>query len=367
MSLWNNITSALLLGTVVLSGQQTSPKLLSVVATPADAPVRIETFDQGDSRVGPRGGAMVVDVHSSVTLRNTSTRRVRGLTLLVTAQEVTAGGKGSVSQPSLDIGPGETVSVRIDLQLLRPLTVPAAGTALAEVSVDGVLFDDLGFYGPNKLNCRRSMTVWELEARRDRKYFAGVLQRDGEAGLRQAMVESANRQKEQQDFSVRVAKGRVSALEAARPVEFAFVRTPGSPVEAEAGQAPVTASDIGAPKIKLTNKSARAVRGVEMGWVVRDRSGQEILATTIPARVHLNPGQSAEVPENVSLRINRKSGQPVEVAGMKGYVANVEYADEGIWVPERGMGISPEEQRLSQIFLRKGYTALVQELKKFEK
>lgn len=366
MSLWNNIASGLLLAGA-LSAQPASPKLLSVVATPSDAPVRIETFDQGDSRVAPRGGAMVVDVHSSVTLKNTSTRRVRGVTLLVTAQEVTPGGKGSVAQPSLDIGPGETVSVRIDLQLLRPLTVPSPGVALAEVSVDGVLFDDLGFYGPNKLNCRRLMTVWELEARRDRKYFASVLEKNGETGLKQAMVDSLNRQRDQQDFSVRVAKGRVSAMEAARPVEFAFVKTPGSPVEGEAGQAPVTASDIGAPKIKLTNKSSRAVRGVEMGWIVRDRSGQEILATTIPAKVSLNPGQSADVPENVSLRISRKSGQPVDVAGMKGYVANVEYADESIWVPERAMGISPEEQRLSQIYRSKGYGALLRELKKFEK
>jgi hypothetical protein len=27
------------------------------------------------------------------------------------------------------------------------------------------------FYGPDRLNSRRSMTGWELEARRDRRHF----------------------------------------------------------------------------------------------------------------------------------------------------------------------------------------------------
>ena len=55
------------------------------------------------------------------------------------------------------------------MRLLRPLS--AAPGPLVEISLDGVLFDDLTFFGPNKLNSRRTMMVWELEARRDRKHL----------------------------------------------------------------------------------------------------------------------------------------------------------------------------------------------------
>ena len=60
-------------------------------------------------------------MHAALSLRNSSQRRIRGITLAVLAQEVTPGGKGSISVPSLDVAPGETFSVRVDLQLLRPL------------------------------------------------------------------------------------------------------------------------------------------------------------------------------------------------------------------------------------------------------
>jgi hypothetical protein len=42
---------------------------------------------------------MLLDLHTALSLRNTGGRRIRGITLLVTAQEVTPGGKASVSVP----------------------------------------------------------------------------------------------------------------------------------------------------------------------------------------------------------------------------------------------------------------------------
>ena len=63
-----------------------------------------------------------------------------------------------------------------------------------EIGLDGILFDDLSFFGPNRLNSRRSMTVWELEAMRDRQYFKEVLQSRGRDGLRAEMLASLNRQ-----------------------------------------------------------------------------------------------------------------------------------------------------------------------------
>ena len=43
-----------------------------------------------------------------------------------------------------------------------------------------MIFDDLNFYGPNRLNSKRTMTFWEMEARRDRQYFKQVLAASGD-------------------------------------------------------------------------------------------------------------------------------------------------------------------------------------------
>ena len=56
--------------------------------------------------------------------------------------------------PSLNIGPGEVFPVRIDMQLVRP--TQTAGGPLVGVDLDGVLFQDLSFYGPDRLNSRRT-------------------------------------------------------------------------------------------------------------------------------------------------------------------------------------------------------------------
>ena len=40
-------------------------------------------------------------------------------------------------------------------------------------------FDDLGFYGPDKLNSHRAMALCEWEARRDRRYFKSLLAEGG--------------------------------------------------------------------------------------------------------------------------------------------------------------------------------------------
>src|SRR5690349_426908 len=75
------------------------------VDLPADSPVTLVGVDWGGTDAAPRGGAFFVDVHASLSLRNSSQRRVRAITLAVMSQEVTPGGKGSVSIPSLDIAP----------------------------------------------------------------------------------------------------------------------------------------------------------------------------------------------------------------------------------------------------------------------
>ena len=61
------------------------------------------------------------------------------------------------------------------MQLVRPTQV--AGGPLVQVDLDGVLFHDLSFFGPDRLNSRRYLMACELEAQRDRDHFKRILAR----------------------------------------------------------------------------------------------------------------------------------------------------------------------------------------------
>jgi hypothetical protein len=142
-----------------------------------DAPLRLESSDSSESRVSLRGGAQVMDLHIQARLRNQSSYSIRGVTLLILAQEATPGGRMSVSVPSINVGPNEVVPIRIDGRLMRPVQ---AGTGpLVHVTLDGVLFKNFEFYGPDRLKSHRQMLAWEMQAERDRKYFKQVLQAGG--------------------------------------------------------------------------------------------------------------------------------------------------------------------------------------------
>ena len=345
------------------------------VEFPTDAPIAFASHDLGDSRATPRGGAVVVDLHSSLMLRNVGTQRIRGITLLIVAQEVTPGGKASVSVPSLDIAVGDTFSVRLDLRLLRPSGASGAGP-LVRVTLDGVLFDSLGFYGPNRLDSRRVMTVWELEARRDRKFFAAALANGGIENLRQVVVTAQARMDARPRLDVQVARGRVTAYDPSRSVQFAFVKFPDSPIESIRGSAAVTATEIHAPRLELRNTSSKSVRHVEMGWILADSNGKEVFASSVPAKVNLAPGQSGQALDDTFLKVARPEGRPLNVTSMKGFVSSVEFADDTVWIPTRqdlGRGNlealaapSAEEERLLGLYRKKGINALVAELKKFQ-
>ena len=354
------------------------PASSATVNFPANAPVALVSADWRDSRTEARGGALVLDLHTSLSLRNVSQQRIRGITLLVQSQEVTAGGKASVTVPSLDIHPNETFPVRVDLRLLRPM--PAAMGALAEVRLDGVLFDDLSFYGPNVLNSRRAMTAWELEARRDRRYFQSVLEARGRDGLRQEMVDVLARLTDRPRLDVQVGRrGRATAaLPQERSVQFAFLRIPDAPVEAVSGTARVAAGEASSPHVQVLNRSDRTVRYFEIGLVIRDRDGREFPAGSVPATeagLKLAPGAKSDVVEEGALRFTRQPGAPISIEGITGFVSQVEFADGTIWIPSRTALLdpkvraavipSPEEQRLADLYRKKGLAVLVNELKKF--
>lgn len=366
---------ALAIAPAIWGQEALDPARAVKIELPKDAPIAFVGLDPGDSRTANRGGATVLDLHATLTFRNTTQQRIRGISLLITAQEVTPGGKGSVAVPSLDVAPGAAFPVRVNMRLLKPMATP--GAPLVDVAVDGILFDTLSFYGPDKLGSRRTLTVWETEARRDRKHFAAILASNGPEALRQEVIGILARNDARPRLDVQVSRNRVTALESAAPLTFAFMRQPEAPVELADGVAMVAAAEVRSPKIDMINRSGKPVKHVDMGWIVRDSEGRDYYAASLPAEVTLAPGGRTTIRKETALRLRRpQSGSAVGLSGMTGFVQSVEYADGQVWVPSRAalgqptlvsaLGPSPEEQRLLEIYRLKGLDALVAELKRFQ-
>jgi len=336
------------------------------ITLPEDTPVTVLAADWGESSAMARGGAMLLDLHTSLSFRNSSNRRIRGITLLVMAQEVTPGGKASVSVPSLNVAPGDNFPVRIDLRLLR--TLQTGNGPLVEIALDGVLFEDLSFYGPNRLNSRRSMTVWELEARRDRQHFRNVLEREGPEALRREMLASLDRQAQRSQMEARVQTGRASFTTSGRQVELAFVDAPSSPLTATTGRARVVNDEARTPTMFVQNQSNRAVRGLELAWLLKDSGGREYMTGPIPVDLSLGPRQKTKVVQDVAFKFSQAGGQSITIDSISAFMTSVEFEDGGMWVPERSSQIltsSPEEQRLAELYRKRGLTFVMDELKRF--
>jgi hypothetical protein len=344
-----------------------------------DSPLTLVSMSMGDSRASTRGGATMLDLHMELRLRNAGFRRVRGVTLLISTQEFAPGGKGSVARPCIDVAPSQEFTVPVDIRLVRPVQQGSNGP-LVRVQLDGVLFDDLSFFGPNKLNSQRSMTFWETEAQRDRTYFKKVLQASGEKALRDEMLLSLAKQAEHSQLDVALSRrGRAvgAVVSANRQVaQFAFLKMPEAPVQPVQGWAEISGNEARSPEIEVLNDSAKPVRYVEIGWLVKDREGHEYLAGSVPGSstaMALPPGQRNRLLPDTTLKFSH-AGHPVDIQGMTGYVSQVEFADGKVWVPSREslnstplrvMAPSPEEQRLADIYVKKGLPAVIAELNKF--
>jgi hypothetical protein len=379
LSTSNKLAILTLSAAFAVSAQETTldPASSVKIDLPADSPLSLVSTNMGDSRANNRGGAMVLDLHMSLTLKNSGFRRVRGVVLLITAQEFAPGGKGSVSRPCIDVPPTQEFTIPVDIRLVRP--VQQSGGQLVRVQLDGVIFDDLSFFGPNKLNSRRAMTFWETEAQRDRAYFKRVLSAKGDKGLRDEMLLSMNRQSERPQLDVALAKtGRTTGSAqpvAERTAQFAFLKLPNSPVQPLEGHAEISGNEARAPQIDIVNQSGKPVRYVELGWLVKDKDGKEFLAASVPgsaANVSIPSGQRTRLQPETSLKFSR-TGKPVEIAAMTGFVSQVEFTDGKVWVPSREdlghdlrvVAPSPEEQRLTDIYSKKGLTALLAELNRY--
>lgn len=370
---------ALCFGTGALFAQPqqgTSANFNGSVVFEANSPVAQTSVNWTGSTAQPRGGALVIDVHAALVLKNIDQRRIRGITLAVGVgageRESSPGSRGSVSLPTLDVAPGDTFPVRVDLNLLRPLQ---QGTGpLVEVKLDGVLFDDLSFAGPDLLQSRRSLTIWELEARRDRQHFRALLEKGGADALRGELMASAQRsQQRQQGGGVQMVRGgRVTNIDTEHRLQFAFVQVPDAPIEALGGAASVSNNEARKPWFEIRNKSAKAVNYVEMGWIVRDANGREFLAGTVPSESKLLPGQKQQVTQDTLVRF--PNGAPI--GAMSGFVNHVEFGDGKFWIPSREaisqpglrsvIAASPEEQRLVRMYQRRGLNAVVEELKRLQ-
>jgi hypothetical protein len=375
------LAAAAWMSAAVLAAQERPLPSGSVnIDLPKDSPVALLAMSSDQSRTTMRGAAMVLDLHMSLTLRNSGPNRIHGVTLRVVSQEVAMGGKGSVTIPSLNVAPGDVFPVRIDMQLVRP--TQTAGGPLVQVDLDGVLFQNLGFYGPDRLHSRRYLTACEMEARRDREHFKRVLAESGKEGLRQAMFESLRRQAELQSLTVKVRRGGPAVASAAlapseRLAQFAFLKVPDSPVVPLQGSAILNGNEAHAPFVEVRNTTSRPVKYVEMGWLVKDDAGREYLAGALPSpnlTFYLPPGNTARLGQESTLNFSL-SGKPVSIRQITGYVTEVEFADGQVWVPNRQTMDDPvlrkviepsaEEQRLSDLYRHQGVDALIKELSRF--
>lgn len=363
-------TALLFVGALGAQEAQLDPQKAFQVALPQGGPLAVQSADWGASKATARGGAVLVDLRSTLQLKNTGNRRIRAVSLLVLAQESTPGGKASVTVPSLDVGPGESFPVRIDLRLMRPLAL--AGGALVEVGLDGVLFEDLTFYGPNRLNSRRAMLAWELEARRERRALLAVLQSGGNERVREEMLTTLTRQAEQGQVSLSRA-GRSTNAAPARSLPVAFLSMPDAPVELLTGTMDVAGSELRGLRVEVRNSSRKAVKFVEVSWLVEDLQGRRYAAGSLPVELSLSPGARSLIAKDAAMRLSRAGGAAADVGGLSGYLQSVEFEDGEIWVPSsaleeaRRKGLAPaggELQRLAELYRRKGLDSVLTELRR---
>ena len=97
----------------------------------------------------------------------------------------------------------------------------------------------------------------------------------------------------------------------------------------------IAGNEARAPRLEVKNRSERAIRYLEIGWILHDRSGGEFLAGSVPAELNLAPGQEESDPGNATLKFPQRGAQPLAIEGMTGFVSSVEFSDGTVWIPSR--------------------------------
>jgi hypothetical protein len=347
------------------------------VEFPRDSPVGVVSFSLGDSTASVRGISLALGLHTSLTLRNSSNKHLRGLTLLVEAQDLTPSGRASVTVPSLDVPPGEVFPVRVDLELLRPFNTSRTGGALVQVSLDCVLFDDLSSYGPDKIRSRHNLMVYEIEARRDRDYFRRLIE-TGQLAKLQRELNFGLPDMRAPELGFELLTDVRDTRAQGRAVPVSVVPFPDAPAIVMNGAATVYSNEVVVPQLDLRNRTKKTLETIEIGWIFRDNNGHGYIAGSLPANVQMGPVERTTISRPAVLRFSHPSGHAMVVEGLSAFVSNVQFSDGGVWVPsrtdiananiepdlKRAIASSPEQQRLVQIYKRRGIDALAAELKK---
>ena len=358
-------------------------------------PVSISLQEPSPTTATVRGASIVVDLHASLLLRNTGLKPISGLTLMVETPNLTLSGKGSVTVPSLHALPGQLFPVRIDMQLTRPLNLgrvqgasqgatPGANQgansgAMMQVSLDCALYSDLSAYGPDKLHSRRMLAVYELEARRDRQYLAALLQSGQLAELREEL-NFGLKDFDPAQLGFELLRRSGSSAGQPQPVTVGAVEFPSSPIESLGGNAQVAGNEIRTSQLGVRNTSKKMVRDFEVGWIVRDDRGHDFVAGSVSSARQLAPVETASMEQPGTLRFSHSGGQPMTVGALMTFVNDVEFSDGKLWIPSRvditkatrdpilrrALAASPEQQRLADVYRRKGMSGLEDELKRVD-
>ncbi len=145
------------------------------------------------------------------------------------------------------------------------------------------------------------------------------------------------------------------------------------------GAARVLGNEVRAPQIEVKNTSQKTVRSIDMGWIVRDERGRDFVAGSVPAALQLGPVQTGRMTEAGTLRFSHPAGQADdhrsidgvrERCRIRGWQALDSHArsisSEATSDPilRRALATSPEQQRLAEIYRRKGISGLADELKR---
>ncbi len=345
------------------------------VEFPHDSPIVALSMNMGPSTAHPRGSSLAIELHASLVLRNVGTKALSGLTMRV---EALPSGRGSVTVPSLTAQPGETFPVRIDMEILRPFNAARNETGpLVQVSLDCALFSDFTAYGPDNLHTRRSLMVYELEARRERQYLALLLKSGQWVQLREelnfGLPESAP-----QRLALEFLHDPRPWVAREQPLVVNPLAFRDAPVQPIGGSAQVVGNEVRSPHVEVRNVSQKPVRSVELGWIVRDDRGRDFMAGSVPASMPDGAVQTVKMTEAGALRFSSASGQPMIIGALRAFINNVEFADGKLWIPSRTdidgatsdpvlrheMASSPEQQRLAQVYRQKGSAGLAEELKR---
>lgn len=164
-----------------------------------------------------------------------------------------------------------------------------------------------------------------------------------------------------------------------QPVAVSFVSLPAAPVQPLTGDARVFGNEVRQPRVELKNTTNRPVREIELGWILRDERGRDHMAGCLPSKVDIPPVRTARFAQEGVLRFSEPGGRPLLIGAVSAFINNVEFSDGHLWIPSRAdlaaanvdavvrrvMSSSPEQQRLADIYRRKGVVGLAAELRKF--